>query len=120
MNVERVLADILRHPDPAAALREALADQGLSSDLRHMLEAIDPDGLRLSAMLAARLRFERLVQGSRKSATWFRDDAAGFAEAFRRYHADVPPRATFPAGEASQFEAWLRRVSVDAPGPCEN
>jgi hypothetical protein len=43
------------------------------------LGAIDADGLRMAALLATKLRFERLVQGSRAAAEWFRRDGRGFA-----------------------------------------
>jgi hypothetical protein len=60
----------------------------------------------LSALLVARLRFERLLRGSPEAEAWFERDPAGFGEAFHRYHAEVPPRAFFPATEAALFQAW--------------
>jgi hypothetical protein len=59
--------------------------------------------------LVTKLRFERLMQGSRRAGEWFGRDAAGFTEAFRRYHAAVPPTATDPRAEAALFDAWLAR-----------
>ena len=82
--------------DPVATLREA----GLSPN--------DDDGVRLAALLAGRLRFERLVRGSGQVEAWFDEDPEGFVEAFRAYHAEVPPRDFFPADEARTFDAWLR------------
>lgn len=103
---EEVLSRILRAPDPAAALAVACADPGLPPALRRALRAADPDGVALSALLVARLRFERLVRGSPEAEAWFERDPAGFGEAFRRYHAEVPPRAFFPATEAALFQEW--------------
>jgi hypothetical protein len=53
----------------------------------------------------ARLRFERLLRGSPEADAWFERDAAGFTEAFRRYHAGTPPTAFFPGHEARLFRA---------------
>ena len=52
-------------------------------------------------------RFERLMQGSPDAARWFLDRPREFSRAFRRYHGDVPPRAFFPAAEATLFRRWL-------------
>ncbi|MEZ4338530.1 MAG: DUF692 family protein [Sandaracinaceae bacterium] len=90
------LAGLGRGGDPVATLREA----GLSPN--------DDDGVRLAALLAGRLRFERLVRGSGQVEAWFDEDPEGFVEAFRAYHAEVPPRDFFPADEARTFDAWLR------------
>ena len=67
---------------------------------------VDPDGLATAALLVARLRFERLIQGSLTAAEWFERDPAGFSAAFRRYHQHVCPTAHFPAAEAKLFEAF--------------
>ena len=69
------------------------------------LAAIDEDGFRISALLVARLRFERLLNGHPAVPDWLDRDAAGFAETFRRYHAAVPPTAFFPPDEARTFTA---------------
>lgn len=98
---ERLMASVLIAPDPIAAL------ELLGTDDRALLEPIDRDGLRMAALLVARLRFERLMHGSRRAAAWFDSDPRAFAQAFKRYHASVPPLSTFPTQEARAFEAWL-------------
>jgi hypothetical protein len=98
---ERVMASVLTAPDPIAALEE------LDASERVLLEPIDHDGLRMAALLVARLRFERLMHGSTRAAEWFESDPRSFARAFKRYHASVPPLSTFPLDEARAFEAWL-------------
>jgi hypothetical protein len=98
---ERLMATVLIAPDPIAAL------DALDEEERALLEPIDRDGLRMSALLVARLRFERLMHGSARAGEWFESDPRSFAQAFRRYHASVPPRSTFPLDEARAFEAWI-------------
>lgn len=93
---ERRMAAAMRADDPAAAVRAIFA-------------GADEDGVRMAALLVARLRFERLMRGSPDAEAWFDDDAAGFARAFRRYHAEVAPTAFFPADEAALFAGWCRR-----------
>lgn len=97
---ERALASVLLAADPIAA-RAALA----SAD-RALLSALKDDGLRVSALLVARLRFERLRHGSRAAAEWFERDPREFTRAFKRYHTSVPPTACFPPEEARAFVAW--------------
>lgn len=92
---ERHLAEVLRSPDPLAALA--------NDPLRAV---IDPDGLRLAALFIARLRFERLQHGDLHAAGHFDRDPAGFAALFRRYHAEVPPTAAFPQDEAALYRRW--------------
>lgn len=89
---ERRLAAILRAPDPLAACAE--------------LPIVNPHGLRLAALLIARLRFERLQHGDDDARRHFDRDPAGFAEHFRRYHAAVPPSAAFPQDEADLHRAF--------------
>jgi hypothetical protein len=98
---ERLMAAVLIAPDPVAAL------DALGADERALIEPIDRDGLRMAALLVARLRFERLMHGSQRAAEWFETDPRSFAQAFKRYHASVPPLSTFPPQEARAFEAWL-------------
>jgi hypothetical protein len=95
---ERRLAAAMRAADPVAAVRA-------------LHPGVDADGVRLTALLVARLRFERLLRGSPEAEAWFDGDPAGFARAFRRYHAEVPPRAFFPAEEAALFAAWQARAT---------
>jgi hypothetical protein len=92
---ESRLAAALRAADPVAAVRAFAPDA-------------DADGVRLTALLVARLRFERLLRGSRAADAWFSADAEGFARAFAAYHRAVAPRAFFPRQEAWQFFAWRR------------
>jgi len=107
--LESLLADALVAADPAGELRRGAGT--LPPELRAAVAAADPDGVRMTALLVARLRFERLVQGSREAGAWFDRDPKGFTEEFRRYHRAVPPTAHDPAGEAELFSRWTR-----APG----
>ena len=107
MTVERMLADLIRAEHPAEALAEALDDPTTPPELRDALRHVDPDGLTIAALLVARLRFERLIQGSTSAAAWFDTDPAGFTRAFRRYHRRVAPTAQFPAAEAELFERFV-------------
>jgi len=108
---ERILASALCEDDPPAALRRASEDERHTPALRAALAraAAQVDGVRVAALLVARLRFERLIRGSARAETWFERDAADFAETFRRYHREVAPTAYFPRAEAALFEAWLER-----------
>jgi hypothetical protein len=74
----------------------------------------------MAAILVVRLRFERLLRGSPVAEEWFERDPESFAEAFRRYHAEVPPRAFFPADEAALFRAWRDRRAAPPPAPARN
>lgn len=98
---EAQLAAAMRAEDPVAAVRA-------------LHPGADADGVGMTALLVARLRFERLVRGSPAAEAWFDRDPADFARAFRRYHAEVAPRAFFPAGEAELFEAWRAREETPA------
>lgn len=104
--LERRLAAALRAHDPVAALAAAVDDPALSPALRQRVAAVQGDGLRLAARLVTRLRFERLVQGSLRASEWFDSDPRSFVAAFRRYHAEVPASAVFPADEAALFATW--------------
>lgn len=101
---EAAISAALVAPDSVARLRETELD----ADLAKCIGAIDDDGFRLTALLVARLRFERLVQGNADAGRWFEDDPRAFADAFRRYHAEVPPTAFFPQHEAKLFAQWRR------------
>jgi hypothetical protein len=106
--LERGIAGVLRAPNPEVALAELIAGMDPRAPLTAQVAMIRGDGLRIAALLVARLRFERLVQGSTAAAGWFEADPAGFARAFRRYHAEVAATAHFPAEEAALFAAWSR------------
>jgi hypothetical protein len=103
---ERRLTAILRASDPARALAAAANDRTLPAALRRAFGAADPDGVCLAALLVIRLRFERLLRGSRAAAAWFEADPTGFTAGFRRYHTAVAPTAFFPGEEASLFDGW--------------
>lgn len=79
----------------------------LSPEARAQLEAIDEDGLRISALLVAKLRFERVMNGSARAADWFQRDPEAFTHAFRRYHTTVAPTELMPGLEGRHFERWL-------------
>ena len=112
---ERRMIEILTAPDPEQALRAAAADPSLSPALRRAFAAADPDGVRLTALLVARLRFERLLRGCPEAAQAFDADAAAFAADFRRYHAQVPPTAFFPLGESMLYRSWLSDRASPTP-----
>jgi hypothetical protein len=111
---ERVLARALRASDPPAVLAAAARNRGLPAALRRALGAVDPDGVRLAALLVTRLRFERLLRGSGAAEAWFHADPAAFTRAFGRYHRQIACRTPFPSDEARAFERWLvqRRTST--------
>jgi hypothetical protein len=104
---ERRLADAVCSDDPAAQ-RALCGDPELVSWLGSGLQHAHEDGFRIAALLVARLRFERLLHGSRTAGQAFEDDARTFTERFRLYHVAVPACATTPAEEAEQFEHWER------------
>lgn len=106
--LQAVLADALLAPDPAAFVRDAAARPGADPALR----AIDADGLRIAALLVAKLRFQNLMNASRLASEWFERDGAGFTAAFKRYHHEVPPASLDPWGERDQFAAWCVKHSV--------
>jgi hypothetical protein len=111
---EQVLAEAMRAPDPVARLRRAARDRALPASTRRALAGVDEDGVRMAALLVARLRFERLMQGSRDAGEFFERDPGGFAETFRRYHHEVPPTESFPMGEARLWREWRERVIIPA------
>ena len=113
--LQRAMADALRAEDPVAAIRALAEAPSSDPTLRSALLAADPDGLRLTALLVAKLRFERVIRGSSAAGDWFDRDAAAFSAAFRRYHAEVPPSEPFPAAEAKSFLAWAAAHQEDAP-----
>ena len=104
---ESVLAAALSASDPVAALAAASEDSAHPAWLRRALAAVDANGVRMSRLLVARLRFERLLRGSDRASDWFERDAPAFTAAFRRYHAQVPPTGAFAQSEAATFHAWL-------------
>jgi len=105
--LETLLARALLSADPWGTLISARADPSLPQDLREHLAAIDEDGLRISGLLVAKLRFERVMNGSRRAAEWFERDPESFTTAFRRYHTMQPSLEQWPGLEGQQFERWL-------------
>jgi hypothetical protein len=104
-----VLAEAMLDRDPVARLRRTERDRTLPAGTRRALARADEDGIRLAALLVARLRFERLVQGSQDANDFFERDPRAFADAFRDYHHAVPPTECFPMGEARLWSAWRAR-----------
>lgn len=90
--------------DPGVAFEELIREG--SPALEITLDPAQSDGFRIAALLVARLRFERLMHGSRLAGDGFATDARTFTEEFRRYHIASPPVATTPMEEADQFERW--------------
>jgi hypothetical protein len=110
--LEEILARALAAPDPAAALCRAARDRKLPAPMRRALAACDADGVRLTALLIAKLRFERLLRASDEAEWLFARDPAAFSELFQRYHRAVPPTAFFPAAEAELFRRFLSAVAL--------
>ncbi len=107
---EELLAHAMRADDPVAALEAAVADPELDRETRDALGQIDHDGVRIQALLVARMRFERLLQGSTEAEAIFESDPSAFSALFRAYHRDVAMTAFFPAAEAALFGEWQRRA----------
>lgn len=105
---ERPLAEAWLSPDPVSRMSEV--SQSLQADLR--LNQADPDGLRISALLISKLRFERLMHGSRQARDAFERDPASFAARFRRYVRAVAPTAQGPLDEARLWLAWAGQQAL--------
>ncbi|GAB4562570.1 MAG: hypothetical protein Tsb0020_11010 [Haliangiales bacterium] len=103
---EHGVAEALRGPDPAAAIRALASDESIPAQLRRAAAAVEARGVQITALLIAQLRFNRLLQGSPAAALWFEREPAEFARAFRAYHAEVVPSAYFPAEEGQRFLDW--------------
>ena len=78
---EEAVARAMTAPDPVEALRGAAEDPALPPALRRALREADEDGIRMAALLVARLRFERLLRGCPEAEAWFDRDAQAFSEA---------------------------------------
>jgi hypothetical protein len=105
--LERLLARAMVAADPVAVLQRASRRRSLPGELRALLAKVDADGVRLTALLVARLRFERLLRGSPEAEALFEADPQAFAELFRRYHERTPLTAFFPQAEAELFRGFL-------------
>jgi hypothetical protein len=105
---ESTLTAALRSDDPVALLRAAAERANGDPALRRVLLAAckNESGLRITALITTRLRFERLLQGSREANELFATNPERFASMFRTYHQAVAPTAHGPRSEAAQFSAW--------------
>lgn len=103
---EHLLSRAFSSRSPLAVLRAARDDASTPPGLRAALAKLDEHGVRISSLIVTRLRFERLLNGSRRAGEWFQRDAAGFTAAFKRYQDAVEPTASFAQDEARAFEAW--------------
>ena len=65
MDWEVLLARAWLAPDPVSAFGDLNRETSLPEDLRTSLRGVDADGIRISALLISKLRFERLLHGSR-------------------------------------------------------
>lgn len=103
--LNQALVAILSAPDPHAAWEAACVDPALRAEVRDQLARLDPDALRLQALLVAKLRFERLVADP-ELALEFDADPEGFTARFRRYAAAVVPRSPYPEHEVRAFRTF--------------
>lgn len=106
---EPALAAAWRSPDVVAAFAALAQDPAQPEDLRAACAAAEPDGLRISALLIAKLRFGRLSSGSREALAEFNADGPAFAARFARYLEAVPPTAFNPQDEAVLWAEWAGR-----------
>ena len=124
--LERALYRVLTEAgdDPAGELADLVDSASLPEPVREAVAALAGSadrsphrtGVRMSAWLVAKLRFERLLAGSSRAGGWFDDAPDGFVAAFRAYHRAVPAAASHPRGESEQFEVWLRETNrIDEP-----
>lgn len=106
-HVERILADAMTSADPWDALREALARPDVPDAVRASFAHASEDSFRIAGLLVAKLRFERVLNGSARAAEWFERDPRAFTDAFRAFHTSVAPRELLPGLEARAFERWV-------------
>jgi uncharacterized protein (UPF0276 family) len=103
-------------PWPAPFEAPSLSPAALEADAYvHALthpEVNDEDGRRLTALLVAKLRFERIQRGSDLAMRWFDAEPQAFSDVFRRYHAAEPSTDVFPAPEADRFFAFCEREGL--------
>lgn len=104
---QNALGPMLRRLDTHAARDELLASRPHQDP-----EAFDADGFRIASLMVARLRFERLLQGSATLGAEFERDPRRLTDRFKRYHTETPMRAASPAEEAASFQAWCEANSV--------
>lgn len=109
--VQRVLLIALQSDDPAGELERRLADASdLTAQERERLRAIDGDGLRVTALLVRKLRFERLTSGAPELLELFEQRPEAFVSLFAAYTSAVPPRAYFPDQEGDLFRRWQKNT----------
>lgn len=113
IELQRVLQAALASESPLETLREAAL--GLPAGARALVERIDPDGFVVSSLLVRKLRFERICRGDAAMERWFEREPGRFAEIFRVYNREVPPREFFPQPEAEAFRAFLRSRGCEIP-----
>ena len=101
--LQQVLVDCCTADDPLAAMAAA---RDAHPDLEPLLRHVDDDGLRLTALLVKKLRFERILRGDPDLQKEFEQDVPGFTLWFREYLAEVPPTAIFPQEEAQAFKEF--------------
>jgi len=109
---ERAVARALRSPDPAAAWAAATEDPAVPEEARAAMRAASADGVRVAALLIVRLRFERLMRGSDAAGDLFEKAPRLFTDAFKAYHAAVPPTGLLAQDEARQFEEWAAAAGL--------
>lgn len=107
VRLQQLLTFCVADMDPVAALRSALDDPDLDGRERAWLAGVDPDGLRLTALLVQKLRFERILRGDPEVRRRFDEEPEATAEAIRRYLEETAPRAIFPAEEARAFRTFV-------------
>ncbi len=114
LRLEAVLAEAMTSATPQAVIDDFAGRSDCPGSIREALAAIDADGLRMTRLLVAKLRFQRLMHGSKRAGLLYSEDPARFAAAFRRYNRDVLMTAHEPRGEAALFEAWFAAANADA------
>ena len=97
--------------DPCQSFAEAAAEPVWSEPYRQALSHASAEGVRLSALLVAKLRFEALINSSAHAASTFAEDPQGFTDLFRRYHVAVAPSHRLPSEDARRFEAWVAALA---------
>ena len=102
--VQRAFMEIVTAPKAGPALEKA---REAHPELAAALGPLAADGLDLTALMVRKLRFERLLQGSKEAAFWFDERPEEFAAVFGDYYGAVEPTAVFPSEEADLFERWI-------------
>lgn len=107
-SVERILVLALHDERPVERLQALLAsaDGALDASDRTALEAIDPDGLRMTSLIVRKLRFERVLRGDPALAEEHESQPDVLRALLRSYAAAVPPEHGFPEQEARAFREF--------------